>query len=140
MTTWMPDKWAAAVQEADRRISRGWYAALCAAVFHAFTGGLAATGDGIWGGRLLYPLVLVVLAFAVARRSRIAAVLLVGQAVWVYGATMLVNRSAFWFFLLVGFGYCYVSGAIGTFRYHVLQDERPSLDLAPRSASVPSDA
>jgi hypothetical protein len=53
---------------------------------------------------------------------------------------MLINRSAFWFFLLVGFGYWYVSGAVGTFRYHRLQDERPGPNLQPRSASVRADA
>jgi hypothetical protein len=53
---------------------------------------------------------------------------------------MIANRSLFWFLLLVGFGYCYVSGAIGTFRYHVLQEERPGLNQQPRSASVGADA
>lgn len=68
MTAWLLDQWSDAVRESERRIAHGWYAALCAAVFHAFVGGLVATTDGSWSGRLLYPSGLLTLALAVSRQ------------------------------------------------------------------------
>jgi hypothetical protein len=138
VTVWLLDQWSDALRESERRIAHGWYAALCAALFHAFLGGLVATTDGSWGGGFLYPSALVTLALAVARRSRIGAVLLVAQALWIYGSMIVRGRSVFAFLLLVGFGYWYASSVLGTFRYHRLQRERPEPDephLRPSAAA-----
>src|SRR5882724_10098369 len=110
----MLDEWTDAVREAQRRIDHGWYAALCALVFRGFLGGLVATnGGGSFLSQAPYLGVLLGLAIGVAYRSRIAAALLVVQALWVDGGLAWQQRSVFAGLLLVGFGYFYVSSLVG---------------------------
>ena len=138
----MPDEWNEAVTEAQRRIDHGWYAALCMVVFRGFLGGLvASSGSGTFLSQIPYLAGLVVLAVGVAKRSRVAALLLVGQEVWVDGGLAWRERSVFIGAMLIGFGYFYVSSLVGTIRYHRLQRQRPDpFAGSPASASAPAGA
>jgi hypothetical protein len=134
----MLDEWTDAVREAQRRIDHGWYAALCALVFRGFLGGLVVTnGGGSFLSQVPYLGVLLGLAIGVAYRSRIAAALLVVQALWIDGGLAWQQRSVFAGLLLVGFGYFYVSSLVGTVRYHQLQHARP---VPPAGKSNPASA
>lgn len=123
----MLDEWTDAVREAQRRIDHGWYAALCAVVFRGFVGGLVvSSGSGTAWSQVPYLAALLVLAIGVAKRSRVAAALLLLQELWVDGGLAWQQRSVFVGALLLGFGYFYASGLVGTIRYHRLQRERPN--------------
>ena len=81
-----------------------------------------------WG--LLVPPVL--LAWGVARRSRVAAVLLLGYIVWWHGETLVRTGSWIAGALLLLFGSLALSGVRGTWEWHRVQRQRTSAggDLA----------
>jgi hypothetical protein len=113
----------------EKHIARAWIAACISAGVTVILGLFALAGNEVIAGFdawiLLDAAILAGLAFGVARRSRVCAVILV-----IYGISNVVDaalegRS----FPILGFVfiYFYVRGAIGIFRYHRHRHQTPQL-------------
>jgi hypothetical protein len=126
-------------EEAERHLDRAWYAALVAATFDGVVGAMAILGTRAFTlAAVLYTsrvLLTLLLAYGVARRNRIAAILLLVLGILTVGIDF---RSVGFvrFVLGVVFVYLYARGVQATFAYHRLLAAGPGPLGPARKASA----
>lgn len=126
-------------EEAERHLDRAWYAALIAATIDGVLGLMAILGTrtftlaaALYATRVVLTLAL---AYGVARRSRVAAVLLLVLGILRIGID--VSAAAF-IRLVLGtvFVYLYARGVQAAFAYHRLRAAGPGPLATGRKASA----
>jgi hypothetical protein len=125
--------------EAERHLDRAWYAALVAATFDFVIGAMAILGTrtftlpaAIYSARVVLVLVL---AYGVSRRSRVAAVLLLAFGILSTGFDLNIG-SLLRLLVSAVLIYLYARGAQGAFAYHRLRAEGPQPLATKREASA----
>jgi hypothetical protein len=114
------------------RIDRATHGALAWAVMLGVLGAFRVASERPWNpdaalqwGLLVPP---VLLAWGVARRSRVAALLLLGYIIYWYGSVLAQTGSWLAGALLLLFGGAALSGVLGTWEWHQVQRQRATPD------------